>query len=159
MQKRGIKLNIVVGLLIAALLGSGLYFTKNAMADIKSDGTVGVDPDSIPNGTLAIGTHLIYLQSWNEELNKIAEQSEAKYGRNERFYKSELAGGQWFDIGMASSIESINKNGIPVDKSKIAAVGFLYHTKADGVTYDLRNGGSVNIFELDEIYKPQFRGV
>ncbi|MCR5777170.1 MAG: hypothetical protein K6G84_07125 [Lachnospiraceae bacterium] len=152
-----LKKNIGIVFLAVTVLAGSIGYTRYARADIKSDGTVGVNPDSLPNGTITIGTHIIYIKSWNAPLNEIAEKSEADYGRSARYYRSELAGGQWFDVSNASSVESINKNGVPVDKSVIADMGFLYHTMADGKTYDLKNNKVINIFEIDDPYDMKVR--
>lgn len=135
---------------VAAIILVLLIFTSNAAFD--EDNAVHIQPREIENATLAIGTHLIHLGSMSEELYEIASVSAQESGQNGKYYKSELAEGAWYEISAASSLEDIMEVGRQVDDSTIQALFFTHHTKADGITYDLRTGETVNIYDINNPY-------
>ncbi len=140
-------------LLCAGQAGSGL--TANAaLENERSDEvrSVHVSDGEIEESTLAIGSHLIYLGAMTDELYETAVESEAQFNQYDMYYKSELAGGSWYEISSASSIEDITSSGTPVNKSVIEELEFTHHTKSDGVTYDLRTGNAVSAFDIKPPY-------
>ena len=114
----------------------------------RKEEAVHIDPSTIENATLAIGTHLIYLHSLNEEIYAIALESASDSGQDKWYYKSELAGGMWLDISDAGSIKDITAAGKIVDDSEIEALYFTHHTKSDKITYDLKTNAQVCIFDI-----------
>lgn len=129
-----------------------LYLSGAAAALWSSDQAVHVNGNEIENSTLVIGTHLIHLSALTEELYDIALKSAEDSMQNQIYYKSELAGGTWFDITSASGLEDISTAGSPVAVEEIEGLFFEYHTKSDGVTYDLRTEKPVNIFDIRDPY-------
>lgn len=113
---------------------------------------VHVVPSEIESSTLAIGTHLIHLSALNDNLYELATASAQESNQTSVYYKSELADGAWFDISAASTLADITTGGTPVDDAVIAALFFTHHTKSDKVTYDLRTGSPVNIFNIRDPY-------
>lgn len=130
-----------------------LQFRTASAALFRKEEAVHIDPSTIQNATLAIGTHLIYLHSLNEEIYAIALESASDSGQDKWYYKSELAGGMWLDISDAGSIKDITAAGKIVDDSEIEALYFTHHTKSDGITYDLRNNAQVCIFDIRNVYE------
>lgn len=139
---------VVVVLLVLVICFRGTV----AMALFDEKDAVHIDPSSIEDSTLLIGTHLIYLHSLNEQIYAIAEQSASDSAQDRRYYKSELAGGMWIDITDAGTIDDITAGGTVVDASEISSLYLTHHTKSDGITYDLRTQASVCIFNLTSVY-------
>lgn len=113
---------------------------------------VHINPSTIESSTLAIGTHLIHLSALTDSIYEIAEKSAEESGQFQIYYKSELGGDAWFDITSASTLEDITTGGTPVTDEVIEALFFTHHTKSDKVTYDLRTGQPVNIFDIRDPY-------
>ena len=118
----------------------------------SSDDAVHIKSKDIENSTLAIGTHLIHLSALNDQIYELAQQSAEDSGQMDIYYKSELAGGTWFNITNATSLDDITSSGAPVKDEVIEELYFTYNTKSDGVTYDLRTGAAVDIFDIDDPY-------
>ncbi|MDR1070310.1 MAG: hypothetical protein LBL37_05990 [Gracilibacteraceae bacterium] len=137
-----------ISLVIACLL---LLSVAPSGAVWNEDAAVHIDPAGIENSTLIVGTHLIHLSALTDTLYDVARQSAEESGQDGLYYKSELAGGAWFNISAASSLTDITTAGVPVGGAEIAALFLTHHTKSDGVTYDLRANTAVNIFD---IYSP-----
>lgn len=133
---------------IGALIVGGLY----AQGFWDESRAVHIKPREIEDSTLAIGTHLIHLSALNDSLYEIAEKSAEESGQNQIFYKSELGEGAWFDISSAYSLNDITLGGSPVTDEEMEALFFTHHTMSDGVTYDLRTGEAVNIFDIRDPY-------
>lgn len=141
-------------LLLAAILTAALALVLNYAVNAAFDETeaVHVDAAAIENSTLAVGTHLIHLSAITDELYKAAVESAAESGQDRRYYKSELGDGAWYDITEAADISAITINGTPIEDEVINQLFFCYHTKSDGITYDLREGGKVSVFDIMDPY-------
>lgn len=148
-RKKYTKIGVCVILLSVVAI---LQFRTASAALFRKEEAVHIDPSTIENATLAIGTHLIYLHSLNEEIYAIALESASDSGQDKWYYKSELAGGMWLDISDASSIKDITTAGKIVDDSEIEALYFTHHTKSDGITYDLKYNTQVCIFDIQNVY-------
>ena len=114
---------------------------SNALFD--SSRAVRINPEEIENSTLIIGTHLIYLHAMNDQLYEIAKQSASDSGQDRVYYKSEMAGGLWYDITDAESLKDITTDGVIVSNDDIRSLYFTHHTKSDRITYDLQTNSSV----------------
>jgi len=136
---------------LAVWLLYGTEFISNALFDTSK--AVHINPDEIDDSTLIIGTHLIYLHSMTDDIYDVALQSASDSNQNKRYYKSELAGGAWYDITDASSLNDIiGKGGNAVPDEEIRALYMTHHTKKDGITYALSDGRAVNIFNTYDVY-------
>lgn len=145
------KLVIAVGALVG-IIAIGVFgktFLSQALFD--SSQAVHIDPDSIENSTLIIGTHLIHLSALNDSNYAIAKESAQDANQSKMYYKSELSSGMWYCIDDAGSVKEIATEGRIVENSEIKELPMMYHTKSDGITYDLRTGSSVCIFNLDNL--------
>lgn len=149
-RKKYTKIGMCVILLSAVAI---LQFRTASAALFRKEEAAHIDPNTIENATLVIGTHLIYLHSLNEEIYAIALESASNSGQDKWYYKSELAGGMWLDISDAGSIKDITAAGKIVEDSEIKALYFTHHTKSDGITYDLRNNAQVCIFDIRNVYE------
>jgi hypothetical protein len=141
--KIGIPLALALALLVTVLLASAVWDESDA---------VHVKAKDIENSTLAIGTHLIHLSALTDQIYDIAQKSADESGQNLIYYKSELAEGTWFDITAASTLKDITKEGKPVADRVVEALFFQFHTKSDGITYDLRSESPVNIYDIEDPY-------
>lgn len=138
-------LTAVIGLLIIG--GSVLAF-----AMIDDTNSVHIRAREIEDSTLIVGTHLIYLGAMNDQIYQIAMDSASEANQYKRYYKSELAGGVWYDVTDAGALADITTDGRIVENKEIEDLYMTHHTKSDGITYDLRTGKSVCIFDIDDPY-------
>ncbi|MDR2088923.1 MAG: hypothetical protein LBP73_06175, partial [Clostridiales Family XIII bacterium] len=143
------KKKIMLALAIVLVLTMGALFSS-AVWDESS--AVHIDPNAIENSTLIVGTHLIHISALTNTIYNTAQASANESGQGNTYYKSELAGGVWFDITSASTLADITTGGVPVTNDVIAALFLTHHTKSDGVTYDLRTNRPVSIFDLYSPY-------
>lgn len=147
---RGIyRVLAAVALLSVTVLAAQAY-TAGAMFD-EAD-AVHIDGAEIPDTTLVIGTHLIWLDSLTGPLYQIALQSASDSGQGNIYYKSELGDGNWFEISGAGALSDITGEGDPISEGEIEALFLTHHTRADGITYSLKTGEPVNIFEISSPY-------
>jgi hypothetical protein len=149
-KKPAIKIGIITAIAIVA--GLIWHFGISSSALFDSDKAVHIDPDIIEDSTLIIGTHLIYIHSLNDEIYNIALDSASASGQEKMYYKSELAGGLWFDITDATSLKDISTAGVIAENSEIAELDMTHHTRSDGITYDLRTNQPVCIFDINDVY-------
>lgn len=149
-----VKHRTAAALMIMALAAAfALCFGKNAaMALFDQNKAVHINPSEIENGTLIIGTHLIYLHSLNGEIYEIATQSASDSAQDRRYYKSELAGGIWMDITYAESISDIAAGGTVADEGAIERLYLTHHTKPDGITYNLQTNQPVCVYDIHNVY-------
>ena len=144
----------VASVLVVALLVIG-GMTAYAVLENEKSGSlrsVKMTDDQIEMSTLVIGSHLIHLNGLTDELYETAVTSASEFNQYQMYYKSELAGGAWFEISEAVSIADITTSGRPVEKSVIEALEFTHKTGADGITVDLRTGKAVSIFDIPDPY-------
>uniref|UniRef100_UPI004055A740 hypothetical protein n=1 Tax=Agathobacter sp. TaxID=2021311 RepID=UPI004055A740 len=107
---------------------------------------------TIEESMLFIGTWLVHTQSLTDEIYEKALDSAAESNQTSVYYKSELAGGAWFDITEASGISEISGSGTIAEESEMADLWVTCYTGADGITVDARNGNAVNIFDISDPY-------
>lgn len=102
----------------------------------------------IPTGTLIVGTHLIHIKGLNNEILKIAKSSAQDSSQNNMYYRSEFAGGTWFDITSASGLIDISTEGKPAANNVIDALVLTHWTREDGKTVELATGQIVDIHKI-----------
>lgn len=107
---------------------------------------------TIENSTLFIGTYLIHSQALTDELYEKALDSASESGQSSVYYKSELAGGVWFDISDASSLAEISTAGVMVEESELADLWVTHWTDSSGITHDARSDAAVSIFDIPAPY-------
>lgn len=141
------RMLLLAAAILVAIGGSALTF-----AMIDDTNSVHIKADEIEDSTLIIGTHLIYLGAMNDQIYEIAMESAQEASQFKRYYKSELAGGVWYDVTEAGALADITTAGTVVMNSEIEDLYMTHHTKADGITYDLRTGKSVCVFDINDPY-------
>ena len=142
--------------LMAAILVlvAGSMVVRAALENDKDTSvrSVQMQDSQIENATLVIGSHLIHISALTDELYQTALESANEFNQPQMYYKSELAGGAWFEISDAASIADITTAGSPVGKSVIESLPFTHQTKSDGITIDLRTGKAVSVFDINNPY-------
>lgn len=143
---------------MAVMLTAALLLTrKMPLLAVESDRdnsirSVRVENAQIGESTLVIGSYLIDLKGLNDHIYEIAQDSAGEFSQSRLYYKSELAGGQWFEISDATSIRDITNAGTPVSPSVIEALAFTHRVAADGTVTDLRVQAAVNEFDIPDPY-------
>lgn len=143
---------------MAVILTAALLLTKKMpLLAVESDRdnsirSVRVENAGIKESTLVIGSYLIDLQGLSDHIYEIAMDSAGEFSQSRMYYKSELAGGQWFEISDATSIRDITNAGTPVSASVIEALAFTHQVAADGTVTDLRVQAAVNEFDIPDPY-------
>lgn len=143
----------VAFLLAAALLLAG----KTPVMAVESDRDNSIRSVSVQNSqiavtTLVIGSYLIDLAGLDDHIYEIAKESAGEFAQYQMYYKSELAGGQWFEITDAASIRDITNAGTPVPATVIEALAFTHRVAANGTVTDLRVQAAVNAFDIPDPY-------
>lgn len=147
------KLIIMAAVLCAAALFSlGISKGMWVQALFDEEDAVHIDASEVEEGTLIIGTHMIHISAVGDEIYEIADASSSESGQMKKYYKSELADGAWFDITDAASLKDITTEGMPVEDSVIEELFLTHHTKSDGITYDLKTGAAVSMFDISDPY-------
>lgn len=152
MRRRIIKYAAVLAalLLTAGLLAALLSGRSDAI--FNEEDAVHIDPDEIPQSTLIVGTHLIYLGSVTDKLYETAAASAKESGQIDIYYKSELGGGRWYAVNDAGSIKDISVKEKEIPKSRIKELYLTHHTKSDGYTYRLKDNAMVSIYDIESPY-------
>ncbi len=150
--KRKRRFKVILALFLSAFLLVGTLVSVNTFAALNQTNAVHIDPAAIENSTLIIGSHLIHLSALTDTTYATASQSVLASEQASIYYKSELAGGAWFDITTANGIAEISTAGTPVPNSFIAGLWFTHHTRSNGITYNLLTGQPINIFDTPNPY-------
>lgn len=153
MKTAGRRHGRVAGTVVVLLVAALVLGTLQASGFWDESKAVRIKAGEIENSTLAIGTHLIHLSALTDSLYEIANTSAEESGQGQIYYKSELGEGAWFDITSATSLLDITTGGSPVTDGEMEELFFTHHTKSDKITYDLRTGKAVNIFNIRDPYE------
>lgn len=140
--------------IIAIAIAAAVVIIPNivAKAIINDDELVHIKDSQVENSTLIIGTHLIHISAMTDEIYEIAQKSQSESNQTEIYYKSELSDGSWYAISNAAGIKDIMQEGTPVKTSVIEQLGVRYYTRSDKLTYDLKTGEMVCIFNINDPY-------
>lgn len=151
--KRGITILI---LLVAGLSMTHFFAEKilPVMGEEKPTITFGEfsGKTTIEDSVLFIGTHLIHIQSMTDTLYETALKSASDEEQGKVYYKSELAGGAWFDITDALGLDDISQEGTIVMPDEMKDLKVEYYTFKDGITRSAISGNPINIFNINEPY-------
>ncbi|MBQ3105286.1 MAG: hypothetical protein IJC59_05425 [Lachnospiraceae bacterium] len=108
--------------------------------------------NTVEDGVLFIGAHLIHIQGMTDELYETALSSASDRNQTNVYYKSELAQGAWLDITDAGGLPQISGEGKPVTEEEMKDLRVEYYTFSDGITKNALTGAKVNIFNIEEPY-------
>lgn len=153
-NRRKKRLRLLCLAAAAVMLTMGTTVAQAALESEKSTTvrSVHMTDSQIENATLIIGSHLIHISALTDALYQTALESANEFNQSQIYYKSELAGGTWFEISEATSIGDITSEGTPVSKSVIENLEFTHQTGANGITVDLRTGSEVSVFDINSPY-------
>lgn len=154
-QKKYVVMRKKVAALCAAMLiVQGVFHASDIVVYARPESLQGVHIDvrEVENGTLIVGTHLISLKALDDTIYKAAMQSAKDSGQMKEYYKSELGDGAWFEVDSSSSFKDITQNGAKIDAAVIDDLLFTYKTGSDHITYDLRTGQPVSVFDIQSPY-------
>lgn len=146
-----ILLALVLGL--TGILISGRRQLRVFSAE-KAEVTFGqfTAKNTVEDSVLYLGTHLLHVQSMTDALYEIALKSASEANQNKVYYKSELAGGAWFDITDATGLSDISEEGLLVSPEDMKDLKIEYYTYRDGITRSALTGNPINIFNIKEPY-------
>lgn len=123
----------------------------SAIFDGDTDAT-HINPAEIENSTLIIGTHLIHISAMTDEIYNMAMETAEASNQMDMYYKSELGNGAWYRISEASGLSDITLPDKKTEDEVIRELYIRYHTKSDGITYDLLNNQAVCVFDTVNPY-------
>lgn len=158
MKRSAFKKRIIPAIVLIALIAIGavLYMRSRVSAVFDETKAMRFGPYSrshtIENKTLLIGTYLIHLQGLTDELYTQAVESGSEAGQDQIYYKSELSGGNWFNISDAGSLGDISKKGTPVEAGEMENLYIRYVVGADGTLIDVLDNKERNPFDLVSPY-------
>jgi hypothetical protein len=133
---------------IPSFISRAIFDEKDAItfSEFKSKYT-------IDNSVLFIGTYVVHINALTDDIYEKASDSASQSGQSEIYYKSELADGNWFDIGdVSNGIKGISNNGIVVPETELDDLFVRYYAGADGILIDLLSGSGVNPFDIPDPY-------
>lgn len=113
---------------------------------------VHLKDSEIEKTCLIIGSYVINLKGLSDEAYEQAIESANSFNQMNRYYKSELAGGKWFDVTTATSIADISTDGTPVDNSVIESLKITHKVDETGIIKDLRSGFELSPFDIKSPY-------
>ena len=118
----------------------------------EMDEYVYLKNEEIPSSSIIIGSYVIHLKGLTDAVYSQAEETMNTYNQFNKYYKSELAGGKWFDISSATSLSAITDAGTAVDVKEIESLKITHMVSETGEVTDLRTGYSVSVFDLKAPY-------
>ncbi|MBQ8969784.1 MAG: hypothetical protein IJ073_00505, partial [Lachnospiraceae bacterium] len=143
---------VVLGIMAAA----GVFFRENVLALFSPKKALTLSEYSgsreIENSVLFVGTWLINLNGMTDELYEKAVASGSEAGQTNVYYKSELAGGSWFDITGATGLADIKDSGQAVSFDEIGGLYVKYYADKSGIVTDLKTGEVINPFDIPSAY-------
>ncbi len=142
---------IVVGAVTLGLFRSRAFALFNAKDAMRYSEYAA--SHTIENSTIFYGTWLISMSAMTDELYQKAEESAQDSNQTEMYYKSELAGGSWFNVTDAEGLSDIMNTGDIIDESELANLYVQYFVGPDGSVTDVKNGSSVCPFDIPDPYK------
>ena len=114
---------------------------------------------NVPNGMLLIGSYLIYDQYLTDAIYNLAIDSMTTYNQPGMYYKSEMAGGSWINLGDSASLTDLTgRTGTPASASELADIKISVILDTDGKIYTVSAGGQKTeagskVFDLQSPYK------
>ena len=113
--------------MLLVIAGTAAFFLRDALAIFSEKSAVKykeyASSHTVEDSTLFVGTYLIHINAVTDELYAQAQNSGSEANQNSIYYKSELAGGAWFDITDAEGLNDIMDSGTAISDDEI---GDLY---------------------------------
>ncbi|MCR4891819.1 MAG: hypothetical protein K5989_06550, partial [Lachnospiraceae bacterium] len=149
----------IVVFLLAAAVGTTTIFMSmkhNTMALFNEKEAMRYSAyranHTIEDSVLFIGTYLISMKAMTDELYQKAQTSASDSNQTQVYYKSELAGGSWFDVTDAEGLADISGGGEIIEESKLANLYVQYYVDSSGAVTDVMTGSTINPFSTPDPY-------
>ncbi|MCR5157440.1 MAG: hypothetical protein K6C96_12260, partial [Butyrivibrio sp.] len=108
---------------------------------------------TVEDSVLFIGTYIVHKDALTDDIYEKAKESAAQSAQENIYYKSELADGQWFEIGnIDNGIKGISTDGLPESIDTINPLYVTYYVGADGIMKDAKTMAGVNPFDVPDPY-------
>jgi len=108
---------------------------------------------TVENSVLFIGTYIVHKDALTDDIYEKAKNSAAESAQENIYYKSELADGEWFEIGsIDNGIKGISTEGLPESIDTINPLYVTYYVGADGIMKDAKTMAGVNPFDIPDPY-------
>lgn len=153
------KKNFIKGLALfvaAAVTAVALSPSEPVKAEFKAEDAITYQQfaasHQIENGTLFIGVFIIPLNQLNDSNFQIASDMMGEANQFQKYYKSELSGGAWYDVSSAQGISAITSSGQLVEQEEMDPLYVRYYIGSDGVTYDAKTGAPIFLFDINSAY-------
>lgn len=108
--------------------------------------------NTIEDCTLFIGTYLIHSQALTDELYELATTSAEDSNQMSVYYKSELSGGDWYDITEATGLAQIDGRSVRTEETELADLWVTHVVGSDGILKEVVSGTTVNAFDIPNPY-------
>lgn len=99
-----------------------------------------------------VGTYVFALDAITDEMYSKALNSQSDMNQFNNYYKSELAGGMWYDISDASDLSYITSTGTPVSQEEIDPLYVTVYIDKDGKVYDAKTFETKSLYDLPDPY-------
>ncbi len=167
-KSSGIKKRILqLAAVILVIAATAAFFLRDALAIFSEKSAVKyreyAASHTVEDSTLFVGTYLIHINAVTDELYAQAQNSGSEANQTSIYYKSELAGGAWFDITNAEGLTDIMDKGTAVSDDEIGELYVQYAVDSSGNMTDALTGKSVNPFDIPNPYDlkklPELQGL
>lgn len=99
-----------------------------------------------------VGTYLFSLDVITDDIYEKALNSQSDMNQFNEYYKSELAGGVWYDISDATDLTNITVNGTKVDEQEQNKLYVTVYIDEKGQAYDAKTMAPISIFDSPDPY-------
>jgi len=94
-----------------------------------------------------VGTYVYALEAATDDIYNKAIASQSDFNQFNNYYKSELAGGVWFDLADATDISSITDSGTKVEDAEVDRLYVTVFIDETGKVYDAKTLASKSLFD------------
>ncbi|MBQ1527713.1 MAG: hypothetical protein IIZ75_11290 [Lachnospiraceae bacterium] len=167
-KKTGMKKRILQFIaVILVIVATAAFFLRDALAIFSEKSAVKykeyASTHTVEDSTLFVGTYLIHINAVTDELYAQAQSSGSEANQTSIYYKSELAGGKWFDITNAEGLTDIMDTGTAVSDDEIGELYVQFAVDSSGTMTDALTGKTVNPFDVPNPYDlkklPELQGL
>ena len=151
-------LGIVLAIVIAVGTVGGVIgynsFKSNAAYD-TSKATTFKELNSkkpVADRFFFVGTYVFALNAVTDEMYEKAIASQSEFNQFNNYYKSELAGGIWYDLTDATDLKYITSTGTPVDQAVIDPLYVTVYIDENGKAFDAKTLASISLYDLPDPY-------
>lgn len=99
-----------------------------------------------------VGTYLFSLDVITDDIYEKAINSQSEMSQFNEYYKSELAGGVWFDISDATDLTNITVNGTKVDEQEQNKLYVTVYIDEQGQAFDAKTMAPISLFDIPDPY-------